>query len=498
MRTVLVLMDTLRKDFLKIYNPDSQVKTPNLDAFSEDSLTFDSHYIGSTPCMPARRDILTGRLNFLERSWGPIEPFDITLPQVLNEKEVFSHLTTDHTHYFRLGGEGYINQYTTWDFHRGQEGDPWHSIIRDPEWMPEQYHGKLRKQYQANREKWTEQEEKYPTPKTFLSACEWLEENQHEDNFFLQVEVFDPHEPFDVPQKYMDMYQKDYAGLYFETPEYGPVNVPETATEYIRNRYSALVTMTDVYFGKLMDQLKALDMYEDTLIIVTSDHGYFLGDRELFGKNYMHNYNELAALPLMVKAPDGRKAGERTNQLTQNIDLMPTVLDYFDVATPKEVQGVSWKPIFDDEKREKEYALYGAHGITVNITDGKYTYFRAPNEKNQPLYEYAGIPTTIRHYLGESNPLEIETGRFLARTDYPVYKVPIQRAAILDGLGDVKEYTEDSLLFDLENDPRQVAPLMDSALEQHFKNMLKEQLDEYDAPKEQLQRLSLSPDSEAI
>ncbi|MGC3362721.1 sulfatase-like hydrolase/transferase, partial [Enterococcus faecalis] len=70
MRTILVLMDTLRKDVLSAYNPRTKVKTPNIDAFAADSLVFDNHYIGSTPCMPARRDLMTGRLNFLERSWG--------------------------------------------------------------------------------------------------------------------------------------------------------------------------------------------------------------------------------------------------------------------------------------------------------------------------------------------------------------------------------------------------------------------------------------------
>ncbi|NWN99645.1 sulfatase [Tetragenococcus halophilus] len=491
MRTILVLMDTLRKDYLKSYNTNSTVKTPNIDEFSKDAVTFENHYIGSTPCMPARRDILTGRLNFLERSWGPVEPFDITFPKLLNSNGIFSHLATDHTHYFRLGGEGYINQYNSWDFQRGQEGDPFHSLIRDPEWMPEHYNGKLRKQYQANREKWYENENEYPTPRTFSSACEWLEENYEEEDFFLQVEVFDPHEPFDVPQKYMDMYEQGYQGDFFETPLYGDVDVSPEAVEYIRNRYSALMTMTDHHFGKLIEKLKKLSIYEDTLIILTSDHGYFLGDRDLFGKNYMHNFNELAAIPLFVKLPNNEMAGERNDSLTQNIDIMPTLLDYYDIRIPEEVQGVSMKPLFENLPREKYYALYGAHGITVNITDGRYTYFRAPNSENQPLYEYAAIPTTIRHYLGEQDPLSIETGRFLKRTDYPVYKVPIKQAAILDGLGDMSAYTSYNLLFDLINDPQQNEPIQDGILEEKLIEDLKEQLKKLDAPKEQFKRLNL-------
>lgn len=493
MRAILVLMDTLRKDALSTYNTKTKVKTPNLDAFSKRALTFDNHFIGSTPCMPARRDLMTGRLNFLERSWGPIEPFDETFPKVLQNADIFTHLTTDHCHYFRQGGEDYINQFTTWDLHRGQEGDPWVSKIKDPEWMPEDFYGRLRKQYQQNRVKWYEDEDQYPTPRTFKSACDWLDDNKDEDNFFLQVEVFDPHEPFDVPSKYMNMYDPNYDGPYFETPVYGDVDVPERAEKYIQNRYSALVTMTDAHFGKLVDKLKALNMFDDTLIIVTSDHGYLLGDRGLFGKNYMHNFNELAAIPLMVHDPESRRENERTKEVSQNIDVMPTVLDYFGLDIPADVRGESWYPLFkeNDQKYLKKYALYGAHGITVNVTDGHYTYFRAPNQENKPLYEYAGIPTTIRHWLGEKNPEEIEMGRFLKRTRYPVYKVPIDKPAILDGLGDMSKYTKDNLLFDIEKDPKQVHPIDNEQTEEKYKEIMVDQMQYNDAPEEQYERLNL-------
>src|SRR5699024_11690063 len=92
MRAIVILIDTLRKDFLSTYNKNSWAITPELDNFSKDSLTFDNHYIGSAPCMPARRDIFTGRLNFLERSWGPIELIDITFPKLLQKNDAFTHI----------------------------------------------------------------------------------------------------------------------------------------------------------------------------------------------------------------------------------------------------------------------------------------------------------------------------------------------------------------------------------------------------------------------
>ena len=79
-------------------------------------------------------------------------------------------------------------------------------------------------------------------------------------------------------------YDNKYEGPYFETPTYSEVDVPEDALEYINKRYAALLTMTDNHFGKFIQRLKDLDMYEDTMIIVTTDHGYFLGERNYLGK----------------------------------------------------------------------------------------------------------------------------------------------------------------------------------------------------------------------
>lgn len=491
MRAIVILIDTLRKDFLSTYNKNSWAITPELDNFSKDSLTFDNHYIGSAPCMPARRDIFTGRLNFLERSWGPIEPIDITFPKLLQKNDVFTHITTDHCHYMRLAGDGYLQQFNTWDYHRGQEGDPWISSIDDPDFMPENWYGKLRKQYQLNRETWGQNEKLYPTTKTFKSAEEWLERNKQKDDFFLMVEVFDPHEPFDVPDEYMELYNDIYEGPYFETPNYSEVDVPEEALEYIRNRYAALLTMTDKHFGQLIEKLKKLNMYDDTLIVVTSDHGYFLGERELFGKNYMHSYNEIAEIPLFVKDPKNLRRGQREQTVTQNIDIMPTLLDYYGLEIPTDVRGKSWYDVIHTSSAEEKYAIYGVHGSTVSIADGEYTFLKSPNEKNQPLNEYTTSLSTIREYLGQENPQSIEVDRYFDRTDYPIFKVPIDQPGITKGLGDVSKYIKDDKLFNILEDPEQLNNIEDENLREKYKEKLVELLEYHDAPEDQYWRLGL-------
>ena len=494
MRTVLVLMDTLKRDMLSVYHKDTFVQTPNITAFAKEATVFDNHFIGSAPCMPARRDILCGRLNFLERSWGPIEPFDITLPDVLKQHDIFTHITTDHCHYFRTGGEGYVQQFHTWDFHRGQEGDPWVSCIDDPSNMPTDYYGKVRRQYQWNRTRWPHEEE-YPSPKTFQSACDWLDDNKGKDDFFLMVEAFDPHEPFDVPESYMKLYEETHLDKdYFEIPDYARVNVPDDAKDYLQKRYAALVTMTDHWFGKLMQQLKDLDMFEDTLIVMTTDHGYFLGEHDYFGKNFMHLYNELAHLPCIVHFPGNQLSGERIDQLTQNIDIMPTVLAYHGIQRPSSIQGVSWKTLVDEPQTyHKNYAVYGYHAMAVNITDGTYTLFQAPNKENKPCYEYTCLPMTIRKFLGKGIEKEIETGRYFKRTDYPMYRIPVYAPSIIDNVACGLKEVSESQLFDIVKDHEQQNNLYDSHpdIREHMQTLLRHALVELDAPKEQLERINL-------
>ena len=132
MKAIVVMFDTLNRHMLQPYGCD-WTKTPNFQRLAQRTVTFNRSYCCSMPCMPARRDFHTGRPNFLHRSWGPIEPFDDSMPQMLAERGVHTHLTTDHYHYFEDGGSTYHNRYTTWQFNRGQEGDPWMGQVAAPD-----------------------------------------------------------------------------------------------------------------------------------------------------------------------------------------------------------------------------------------------------------------------------------------------------------------------------------------------------------------------------
>ena len=103
MRAIMVMYDSLNRAYLLNYGNDL-VKLPNFQRLGEQTITFDNSYVGSLPCMPARRELHTGRLNFLHRGWSPVEPFDDSMPELLKLNGVYSHLCSDHQHYWEDGG----------------------------------------------------------------------------------------------------------------------------------------------------------------------------------------------------------------------------------------------------------------------------------------------------------------------------------------------------------------------------------------------------------
>jgi len=499
MRTIVILEDSVSRRFLKTYNEKTFVKTPNLERLQEKSFVFENHWTGSAPCMPARRDMLTGRLNFLERSWGPIEPFDLSLPELLRKQSVRSHMVTDHYHYLEIGGEGYCQSFDTWECFRGQEYDPL-------EWGGSRYSapphkGVYSEKYHVNRKEFIE-EEQFPTPRTFQSAVNWLERHGDEDDFMLWVEGFDPHEPFDTPKEFLEMYGDEYDDDEFIWPEYAPFNGSDEELKHIRNRYAATLTMTDRWIGKLLDVIEKQNRWEDTLIVFTTDHGYMLGEHGFMAKNYMPAYNEVFHIPLLIHIP-GQSEENRIVALTQNIDLYPTIAFHHGCdadSYSNEIHGKNLFPLMSGSVETfRDYILYGLYGKSVNITDGNYTYFKCPaDEDNKPLNLYTAMPTTIRTYLGGDRITDyngIECGRYLPWTDFPVYSIPSDIINFNNSTMRFARrgpYGKEDLLFDIRNDYEQNENIDNLKLTGYMKDLMIRALEEYQSPPEQYVRLGLS------
>lgn len=498
MKAIVILMDSVNRRYLECYGND-WVETPNLTRLANRSTVFDRHFIGSAPCMPARHDLLTGRLEFLEHNWCGVQPYDYTLPQALRRCGVYSHMETDHYHYFHTGGENYSSLFDSWSFVRGQEHDV---LVPTLGKLPEREHyGCYHPQYELNRMMFAGEAE-YPTPKTMRQAAEFIDRYHDQDNWFLFVDAFDPHEPFDVPDEFAPDYDDDYDDRLFYWPRYGDTSdVPAHALEHVRKQYAKTLTMGDRWLGKILDQLDEHGMWKDTLVIFTTDHGYLLGERELLGKNYMPAYNEVYHIPLMIHLP-GQNVQRRSNVLSQNIDLFPTILEFFGGSPadcPDRLHGRSLlNAASGDETPVRETAIYGMFGRQVNITDGKYTYFRsAVRPDNSPISIYTAMPTTINHFWDREHLHDIgqiETGRFLKWTNYPVYRMPGNIANLADASHrfDIRyEIIEQDMLFDIEKDYGQTVNLCGTEQEARMCELLRAALEAHDSPDEQYVRLGL-------
>jgi arylsulfatase A-like enzyme len=494
MKVILIIFDTLNRRFLPPYGND-WVHAPNFKRLAEKTVIFDNHYCGSLMCIPARRELHTGRYNFLHRSWGPLEPFDDSMPKILKEKGIYTHLVSDHYHYWETGGATYHTQYNTWEIIRGHEGDPWKGEVKDPviphhvfNWREES--APHWRQDWINR-KYMQKEEDMPQTRTFEKGLEFIKTNYGEENWFLHLETFDPHEPFYTQEKYKDLYKHDYDGPHFDWPNYSVVIEPTDQVKHCRKEYAASISMCDFYLGKLLDLMDEKDMWKDTMLIVTTDHGFLLGEKDWWGKSVTPIYNEIAHIPLFIWDPRVRKKNERRSALVQTIDLAPTILEFFGVQRPKDMQGKVLKETIKSDIKVREVALFGIHGAHVNITDGQCVYMRGPkNPINKPLYNYTLLPTHMRNFFSIYELKTIELNEPYSFTK----GCKTLKTSARHRYGN--PYIYGSLLFDLVHDKLQENPIYDSNIEKRMIQFLREEMKKNDAPLEQYERLGIPHDGE--
>lgn len=504
MKAIMLMYDSLNRRMLSPYGCD-WVKTPNFDRLKERTVMFTKNYAGSMPCMPARRELHTGRLNFLHRSWGPVEPFDDSMPRLLKQNGVYTHLTTDHANYWEDGGATYHTKYSTYELHRGQEADFWKGQVQDPE-FPEgpatvvrDPKGPAWRQHNVNRQ-FLQSEEDMPQCKTFSAGIDFIRRNIQSDNWFLHIESFDPHEPYFTPEYYKQLYPHEYDGPQFNWPPYTRVGETPEEVEHLRYEYAAQLSMCDHYLGQVMNIMDEFDMWKDTMLIVNTDHGILLGEHDWWAKCISPFYNEVANIPLFVWDPRSGRKNETCDQLTQTIDLAPTLLDYFNVPIPKDMLGVPLKEAIAENKPVREACLFGIFGGHVNCTDGRYVYMLAPNPdlggspyKGENLFNHTLMPTHIRSAFSAAELKNaVLAPPFSFTKGMPVLKTPGQIRLSTLAPQDLREGVQyKTMLFDLENDPEQNNPIEDKETEEVMRAHIVRLMRENDAPPEQYQRMGL-------
>ncbi|MGD8239638.1 MAG: sulfatase [Armatimonadota bacterium] len=351
MNIILAIIDTLRYDHIGA-NGNDWVKTPHMDRFTAESWAFDFSFAASYPTIPHRTDVITGRYGAPFHAWKPLDVDKPTIPRALAEHGYCTQLIHDTPHLVN-GGHRFDYPFHAWTFVRGAEVDrPW--IDDSSEWLGNWFRDPLFDDYdddlwpggtnfwtygRANRGR--ERDEDWNCAKLFVTGCEFLRDNASRENFFLWLDCFDPHEPWDAPPEFVKLYDDDadYDGRIDPRTFAGAVRNDPDLSEERRRRlqiyYAAKVSWVDRWFGELLDTLESTGLADSTAVILTADHGTNCGERGRFGKGFPVREQE-GRTPFVVRVPDGGSG--RSDAIVAPQDVFATVMGIAGLETPESIE----------------------------------------------------------------------------------------------------------------------------------------------------------------
>jgi len=356
MNVIWITSDTFRRDHLGAYG-NQRILTPSLDKLASQAMRFERHYAAGFPTMPTRADHFTGRWTMSFMGWSPLPTHVTTLAEILSAKGLHTAAVVDTPFYLR-DGMNYDRGFKSFFVGTGQEGSG-AKKLKDG-----------RHESQDRRAAWR-YESDYNAPQTFTQAMQWLERHYKED-FFLYIDTWDPHEPWDAPHYYTENYWPNYDGEIIE-PIYGRwSDVPGFTRERLDKAhacYCGEISMVDTWAGYLLRRIENMGLMDNTAIIFTSDHGFYFGEHDgLFGKMvyelgedkqypklddwdkqidggiwaYSPLYEEIVHIPLLIYMPG--VPASTYDRITSAVDVMPTVLEMLACDIPEYVEGQSLLP----------------------------------------------------------------------------------------------------------------------------------------------------------
>ncbi|MFI3306773.1 MAG: sulfatase-like hydrolase/transferase [Rikenellaceae bacterium] len=393
---LLILADDMRGSAVGMLGEEA-VLTPNIDRLAEDATTLSRTYImGGTSgavSMPSRAMIMSGKyLHTLSKNGGTIPVEHATIGETLQS----CGYTAFHTGKWHNGGEAYnrsFNEGTAIYF--GGMADHWNVPLHDRK-ESGNYIYKNRPVVltpMGNNIVTYEKGDYALSGKHSVdiftdTALEYLDDNAGGDKpFFLSVSYMLPHDPRNTHQRFLDLYNVDdiklpdsFVGEHpFDNGELRirdekllPFPRTEEATrEQIRDYYACISHM-DEGCGRLIERLKELGVYDNTIIIFAADNGLAVGQHGLLGKQNMYEHS--IRVPLMIKGAEGSSVpkGVVRDEPCLMIDIFPTLCQLVDVETPKTVDGVSLMPIIESEKRTRDYLYHGYVFKQRAVSDGEW------------------------------------------------------------------------------------------------------------------------------
>jgi arylsulfatase A-like enzyme len=502
---VVLLLDSLNRHEMGAYG-GKNFDTPNLDRLAARSVRFTNHHTGSLPCIPARHDILVGAWDFLWRPWGSIELWEEPITASLRREGVITQLITDHPHLFETGGENYHTDFTAWDYERGHESDAWKSRP-DPSWLGTPTYGRGHTHYDNSRG-YFRGEEDFPGPRTMQATAKWLAEDapvhrSKGERFFLFVDEFDPHEPFDTPEEWATRYDDSWEGPHLTWPPYAidaykQGILTERDARQIRAQYGGKLSMIDHWLGRVLDSLDATNAWEDTAVILCTDHGHYLGDtdvhgRDVWGKPGLPVYKPLGHIPMLVSWPGVAPA--TNDALTTSTDIHATIAEVFGAPVKHTAHGKSLVPVLANQQSQvRDWLLTGVWGREVQIVTNEWRYTRGPSGANAPhsmwSNRWSTMPIASMPDYKMPMPDERAVLDYMPGSTIPVIRQPFREGDLLPFWSYAKQY--ETLMFNRAEDPDETVNRIGDSIAKEAEELLRVALTEVDAPSEQFERLALN------
>ncbi|KAF6815961.1 Choline-sulfatase [Colletotrichum sojae] len=410
---LFIMADQLAAPQLKMYNPESQIKTPNLDGLAAESVQFDSAYCPSPLCAPSRMSLITGLLPM------KIGAYD-------NAAQISSEIPT-YAHYLRLKGyhtalagkmhfigdqlHGYETRLTS-DIYPGDFG--WVVNWDEPDTRLEWYHNSssiLQAGTCVRSNQLDYDEEVMFRSKQFL--YDYVREGPEKRPFALTVSLTHPHDPYTIEDKYWDLYedvdialpkvripkeeQDPHSKRLMKVCDLWDYDFTDEQIKRARRAYYGAVSYVDDCVGKLVSVLEKCGLKDDTIIVFSGDHGDMLGERGLWYK--MSYFESSVRVPLFVRYPQQFEP-HRVTKNVSTLDILPTLCDLVGTkpAPGLPMDGQSLLPHLEGkEGHDKVYAEYTGEGTVsplMMIREGPWKFIHCPADGTQ-LFNLASDPLEL-------------------------------------------------------------------------------------------------------
>ena len=440
---LLIVTDSTRQDYLGAYNPDAPAPTPNLDALARQSLRFTHAVPEAMPTGMVRRALLTGQRVFPMRDWvrteglpptpgwSGIQPPQPVLTRVLGAAGVTTGYATDNPF---LVGPVYEAFRRTLDL---SAADLSQASYRDynipftrlaPRSAIERYllpelsdtvEVRRLRSYVGWNSLYRTSARRYSAARVMSGGMRILEQMRDRRPFFLGVDAFDPHEPFDPPEsEYVRLFGRERRGLQkegiqpiqpFNTPASyaSKLDLDEEDLQVIRQLYAGELAFADAWIGRLLNRLDDLGLADDTVVIYLSDHGVMLGEHDILGKAASEPYREIYRIPYVIRDPSGRRAGETSGYFASTHDVARTVLSLMGIRAPGAMDGEDLSVLFEGGEPPARPIWTSAYQDTYLAGDERWVLIAPESGKVRRLYDNATDPEQL-HDVADRHPEKLE------------------------------------------------------------------------------------------